>query len=431
MMSKRKPDDATLSLQPIVKPAAPAAKKRSRDNRALHSFLNGKVEADPWTKQLHLQVTRNPFASNPHSLQTDSMRVPFKSGDESAVKAKPPCYIDFPFCRILTPDAPKSEIYISKSNVEGQFSVSHWGQMKLLMSEIEFLTPYFGESLVVVYVGAAPGVHIPLLAELFDTFAFELYDPAPFGIQETEKIRIFNVKFTADLASEIFVRFKDNPSKLIFISDIRTAPSQDEDALRETDTGSFCRISQARIKRDMDSQKEWHLLMQPRRSMLKFRLPWEAGSTTYLAGSIHFSVWGPIYSHETRLITFERPNHLGESSYDHITYMLQLSYFNTVTRTCLYSPDPYHEDLEYSCHHRCREVQTKRQPFVTAIDHCYDCTAHLHIVTRYVLAKFGADVYGPHWSLVSLSDEAAQVVSETVDFLEDRLFKAQYPTRNE
>ncbi len=39
----------------------------------------------------------------------------------------------------------------------------HWGQLKLLLSEIEFLTPYYECNYLVVYAGAAPGVHVPIL----------------------------------------------------------------------------------------------------------------------------------------------------------------------------------------------------------------------------------------------------------------------------
>ena len=55
---------------------------------------------------------------------------------------------------------------------------THLGQLKLLLSEVEFLTPFYGKQMRVVYAGAAPGVHVPILAEMFSTMHFVLVDPA-------------------------------------------------------------------------------------------------------------------------------------------------------------------------------------------------------------------------------------------------------------
>src|SRR5690349_13399064 len=61
--------------------------------------------------------------------------------------------------------------------------ICHLGQRKLYLSELQLLTlvvPTLASSLVVVYAGAAPGTHIPLLAEKLPTIQWHLYDPAPF-----------------------------------------------------------------------------------------------------------------------------------------------------------------------------------------------------------------------------------------------------------
>src|SRR5690606_11262993 len=55
----------------------------------------------------------------------------------------------------------------------------HFGQLKLLMSEIEFLTFYWNPSIknpIVVYIGAAPGTHLDMLSKMFPSFEFHLYD---------------------------------------------------------------------------------------------------------------------------------------------------------------------------------------------------------------------------------------------------------------
>lgn len=76
-------------------------------------------------------------------------------------------------------------------------TVEHWGQRKLLMSEIEFLTNYATDNCTVVYVGAAPGTHINYMSNvLFPKLNFILIDPLRFNVSETDKIKIVNEWFT-------------------------------------------------------------------------------------------------------------------------------------------------------------------------------------------------------------------------------------------
>lgn len=77
----------------------------------------------------------------------------------------------------------------------------------------------------------------------------------------------------------------------LFSSDIRSAETQ---TMREEET-------ETHIRDDMESQKRWVEILKPRLSMLKFRLSWKPGKTTYLAGDIHLPVWGPITTTESRL----------------------------------------------------------------------------------------------------------------------------------
>jgi len=60
-------------------------------------------------------------------------------------------------------------------------TVLHWGQLKLLLGEIHFLTPYLGvKELCVVYVGSAPGHHLRILVDMMPkTWTWELYDNKP------------------------------------------------------------------------------------------------------------------------------------------------------------------------------------------------------------------------------------------------------------
>lgn len=78
-------------------------------------------------------------------------------------------------------------------------SAIHWGQRKLILSEIQFFSQCAipQVSYHVVYVGAAPGTHIPFLAKLLECkHSWELFDPGEFDLRalqgsgDTERLHI-------------------------------------------------------------------------------------------------------------------------------------------------------------------------------------------------------------------------------------------------
>ena len=76
----------------------------------------------------------------------------------------------------------------------------HWGQRKLLLSEIEFLARFSEPGITCVYAGAAPGTHIPYLTQLFPEVArFVLVDPSPFICKPSERIVVRQEFFTAEV----------------------------------------------------------------------------------------------------------------------------------------------------------------------------------------------------------------------------------------
>jgi len=139
-------------------------------------------------------------------------------------------------------------------------TVEHWGQRKLLLSEVEFLTLFAEEGYTVIYAGAAPGTHTNYLSkEMFPQVRFILVDPARFDAQKTDKIEIRQELFTDNLAKELFEKY----DKRLFISDIRSMSYNMSDKDKEE-----------RVVIDMKAQIEWHQILKPKASMLKFRLPY-------------------------------------------------------------------------------------------------------------------------------------------------------------
>lgn len=220
---------------------------------------------------------------------------------------------------LITPDLPQ-EAYRRRN--ESEKKAVHWGQLKLIMNEIEFFVlfwdPLAAPNPIVVYAGAAPGLHIPFLASMFPTFVFHLYDPRPFGIPGSDSIHIHQQLFL-DAEAKQWAGRQD----VLFISDIRTADyTQMEDAENE-----------AAILGDMRMQETWHNIIKPLRSHLKFRLPYVEGypgaltTVRYLNGFVLRQPWAPQTSTETRLVPTE-----GEVDWDCKKYEDQLFYHNAVVR---------------------------------------------------------------------------------------------------
>ena len=251
---------------------------------------------------------------------------------------------DIQFDRILLPDAPKMEYRSRKDEAK---TVIHWGQRKLLMSEIEFLNmapPPEGTRCVVIYAGAAPGTHVKVLSELFPLHRFVLVDPAKFTVQtDGDRIITRRALFSAELANELKAEYEG--WHVLFVSDVRSTDYQ-----RETKEEN-----ERRIKADMDAQALWHTVLRPFKSMLKFRLPYTAGTTQYLRGDIYLPVWGPVSTTECRLVV---DTFADETLYDNTEHEQKMFHFNTVTRPALYHHTVTGEGL----------------------DHCYDCTAEVRIL---------------------------------------------------
>jgi 2-polyprenyl-3-methyl-5-hydroxy-6-metoxy-1,4-benzoquinol methylase len=228
--------------------------------------------------------------------------------------------------RILSQNMPRKKYYRRTYKIKNTL---HWGQRKLLLSEIEFLTIYFKSSpqfinkeKYVVYAGSAPGTHILYLSNLFPQVHFELYDPREFDkkLNNNPMINIHVQYFTDETASEWVSNLPEHNNKVILlISDIRTG---------DTETMDYNEVEE-RVKTDHEWQQNWYNIIKPQLSMFKFRLPWQDGTTTYMDGNIHLQAYPPITSTETRLIVCKNAK---QRAYDNRKYEDQLFYFNTILR---------------------------------------------------------------------------------------------------
>lgn len=238
----------------------------------------------------------------------------------------------------------------------------HWGQFKLLASEIDLFVRCrrkFGPQTcyVMVYAGAANGLHLPVLADLFPEVVILAYDGAKFdrSVFRHSRIRVFEGRrgFVTDAAlpsiDKQARREERNMlrsqrgwtrARRLFVSDIRISPDN------------------ASVHADMVNQARWGISLRCHVMMLKFRLPypssvWEPprvdaardfgmspsslasitppppdpsivrSSYLYLKGMIQPQVFAPMHSTETRLI-------VGMDSSDdvHPTRRFSLNWYN-------------------------------------------------------------------------------------------------------
>lgn len=272
--------------------------------------------------------------SNPHLRQVTQQNCGYESRT------------DIEFSRVLESDAPRLKYRRRRGELK---TVIHWGQRKLLLSEIEFLTMYCVPGATVVYAGAAPGTHTPYLLELFPDLKFVLVDPAPFSSKLTEGPRcsIRQELFTDELAREF-----ETTNNTLFLCDIRSCdwPLDNEQEIED------------KVLEDMQAQQRWHDIIKPIKSMLKFRLPWDAGNTEYLAGDVYLPVFGPGSTSETRLI----PHGHDRINWDNQKYEEQMFHFNTVTRVARY---PHKMPVGAAAY---------------GLDYCYDCRSEVQIILQYL-----------------------------------------------
>jgi hypothetical protein len=266
----------------------------------------------------------------------------------------------------------------------------HWGQLKLLYSEIELLTIISKhislKDCLIVYVGAAPSSHNLVLCEMFPDSNWLLIDPAKFDITENKQVKIIN-DFYTDKSDEQILKIAGD-KKIIFISDIRIE------------------VIEKKIWEDMINQQKWAFKLNPEFIMMKFRFPYLSGSDfeydvsdirdkiiitnkktenknkLYLRGDIFVQIAPKIRSGETRLIT-SKIKYINDKLkkkydekdfdkymlkyYDSLKYEGNFNYFNTVDRL---------NKFEYKDSKLLKE-------YLLGFDDGYDSVGCYHIIYKY------------------------------------------------
>lgn len=250
----------------------------------------------------------------------------------------------------------------------------HFGQRKLLLSEIQLLTAYYEsddvrDDPIIVYVGAAPGSHLTTLSKLFPRAKFILYDLARFDSHLYNNPTMYDIRheyFTDDTCIKILKEVDAN--RLLFVSDIRKSIHTVRDVSIHYEPDSAFEDS---VMNDMDMQQKWVLAMKPRMSLLKFRLPYNlktGDKLNLLEGKLMFGVWARPTSGETRLL-IDAQNGFTCIDYDFKLYEETQAFHNKYVRTFGFAS----------------ALETYRRFMVGNNTYCpcYDCYAELSILERY------------------------------------------------
>ena len=227
----------------------------------------------------------------------------------------------------------------------------HNGQVKLFYSEMEFyniISKYINfKECIVIYVGAAPGYHTPILLDMFEDINMVLYDLHKFDDRLTQHKRVIikNEYFSDESINDLTDIIGNK--KVIYICDMR----------REND--------EKEIMEDLINQQKWGILLNAEFMLLKMRMPYDLqnieynisnniktklvfnnivkGNFTYLDGEIFLQLYPGQQSTETRLfvskikyIKNQVDNVLNEgynmTSYNVDDYERSLMYYNTYIR---------------------------------------------------------------------------------------------------
>jgi hypothetical protein len=262
-------------------------------------------------------------------------------------------------------------------------SVIHWGQLKMFLVILMFLTKVVeptDKNVHIIYPGSARGDNILILSDMFPNVIWNLIDPTTHHkkLFNHPKVDEIKTEFFTDETAEYFKNKylkRNKGDKILFMSDIRVDPS---------DEG---------IKKDNISDATWHKIINPDYSYLKFRCPYEGEKEyKFYDGKIYIQPFAPVGSTESRLFC---SNKLEPKIYNIDEYQGKFFYFNRVLRPAYYNQSLIEENDYF--------------------DHCYDCTYFSHLIKNY-LKKFPNNIFDKEPSILHIMNKIKdRLLESTMD----------------
>jgi hypothetical protein len=247
-----------------------------------------------------------------------------------------------------------------------------WGQMKLLVSEIQFINLYWDPikvpNPIIVYVGAALGTHTITLQRMYPQFEYHLYDPNKFHplyetildgitVNHIRKGEVYNridgetqanMTLHHDFFTDDDVKYWKDRNDVFFVVDMRASNYSAE--------GLNSREEEVQMKNEqlvwdnMIMQQKWCMEINPVKAHLKFRLPWTwhfvtaVGPTReYLDGLVYRQQWEGQTSTETRLVPHDN---ITMRNWNYRNYQDMCYYHNQYTRQETMFVNPFTNTIE-------------------------------------------------------------------------------------
>lgn len=176
--------------------------------------------------------------------------------------------------------------------------------LKMLCNDVDFLTQKARAGDTAIYVGGSIGAYILLLAKMFPSVQFVMYDHnmsnsvkkakdaglLPPNLQHREEV------FSEKVAAQLLLQDSLKSSKLLLMSDLRNITRNawgNEGQVAVTDEN---------VVNDLHLQENWVQLLRPRSAQLKFKLPYHGPAQySYLKGEINAQLFAKQTTSEIRL----------------------------------------------------------------------------------------------------------------------------------
>lgn len=227
-----------------------------------------------------------------------------------------------------------------KTNFVDRGLVPKWGQMKLLMGEIIWLSNHWNRQIypkiILVVAGGASGMHYAAISEMYeDILEIHLWDTNPFamGLDKIPKIKLHRkLMFEEDARRE----YSNSPYPIFFASDLR---SISETHLKSSGAKYSKREIEEGIWKDHELQRRLMEAVNPVSACLKFRLPyylptqtWQPKYKDYLSGYVYKQCFNGASSSESRLIPMKKDGVWQTCRYSCQEYEEKLFWHNTCVR---------------------------------------------------------------------------------------------------
>ena len=259
-------------------------------------------------------------------------------------------------------------------------TVEFWGQRKIFVMLVEFLSNYSVQANILIYAGPSLAKTAwSYLAELFPEVTFHLYNQGrKYGEDRVNS-------YTKSFGPEIAKRWAKKKTLLFY--DLREQTTGDDANNDEIDE-----LIEKNVVRGLDRQKRITQALSAEVSNLKFRLPYKKGKTSYFKGTLLIQPWSRATSTENRLI-IEKKNIKTFVKYDNTEQEEKMFWHNTQQRTWYYKHN------------------VKDTDHTIGLDHGYDSSAEIFIITEY-LKNIKSMTRGVNDKLIEISGEIGKALSQ-------------------